>query len=167
MRTSESTIRRPAATLIPLPSPQRTERRRQARHPAQIAEIKILQGVTRTMPGLVLDISQTGLRLGLAAPMGRSTPVKITLGRTLIIFGEVTECRRSGEGYQAGVRIQDVFHSQQHRATHIAEGHLTLYLIGEGLTTQEEAALTHHLVDCPVCRHRLNEKDARMNPLAG
>ncbi len=145
---------------------QLLERRSEARYPTRdVVEIQILEkGSLCRVAATILDVSRSGLRIEVGSPIAKGSQVEIILGRTLIIFGEVRYCRRSGEVVYAGVLIQQVVRARPLADEHIHEDVLSLYLVGKGLTVPEVIGLKEHLILCEACQIRLAEADAILNP---
>lgn len=142
------------------------EKRREARYPTNDpAEVQVVNGGTGRSSATVLDVSRSGLRLRLESILNKGAEVKITLQRNLIIFGQIRYCRPLKEGFEAGVRIQDLSQISGQPNPHIEDDHLSLYVIGKGLTVPEVIKLKEHLVNCESCRIRLGERDAILNPV--
>lgn len=142
------------------------ERRREVRYPTNDqAEVEVTYSEPLRLSATVLDISRSGLRLELKTPLGKGLHAKITLGRHVVVFGEVRYCRRSGGGFHAGVLIEDIFYPKPQPETHIHDDDLGLYLIGRGLMVHEVIKLGDHLVACKLCRARLDETNAVLNPV--
>ena len=143
------------------------EKRREARYPTEdVAEISILQGGGERVSGRVLDVSRSGLRIEVAAPITKGVHLEILLPRRAIIFGETRYCRRrSSELYHVGLEIEDVYYAQPMSGRHIHDDELGLYLIGKGLTAPEAIQVKSHLVACKTCRHRVAEAETSLHPL--
>jgi len=141
------------------------EKRRETRYPtSDFAEVQILPIDRTRRPATVLDVSRSGLRLELHTSVSRGIDIQITVADQIVIFGEVRYCRRAGEVFHAGVLIHDVIHASPSASQHIHHDDLGLYVIGKGLTVPEVIKLREHLIRCEVCRIRLNEVDATLNP---
>ena len=142
------------------------EKRREARYPTHDpAEVEIVKSEASPIPATVLDVSRSGLRLRLTMAIEKSTEIKITLQRNVVIFGQVRHCRRTGDAFEAGILIQDLSKASAASSAHIEDDLLALYVIGKGLTVPEVIKLKEHLVNCESCRIRLGETDAILNPV--
>lgn len=150
-----------AAPLI-APDPA-SDRRSEARYPAQApAELEILPLSTGPLYGTVLDVSRSGLRIGLARRVDRNQKVRVTLSGN-VIFGEVRYCRAVAAGFQAGIRIENLVREAA-GDRHIAEDPLSLYAVGKGLAIHEVIEIREHLGRCEACRTRLAGKQTLLNP---
>jgi hypothetical protein len=142
------------------------EKRREARYPTRdAAEVEVVRGGNSPISATVLDVSRSGLRLGLQTAVDKGAEVKITLQKHIVIFGQVRHCRRAGEAFEAGILIQDLSKAAGPANVHIEDDLLALYVIGKGLTVPEVIKLKEHLVNCEACRIRLGETDAILNPV--
>jgi hypothetical protein len=107
----------------------------------------------------MLDISRSGLRVALDAPIWKGADVEVILPKQAIIFGNVRHCRQSGEQFHAGILIDDVFfYKHPAEGTHIQAEQLSRYSAGQGLTVAEVLNVRAHLLQCGLCRTRLNEQ---------
>lgn len=155
----------PVTKLPPRSTAEYNEKRREIRYPTNDpAEVQVLPIDGTRRPATVLDVSRSGLRLELHAPLGRGIQLKITLSDQVVIFGEVRYCRRAGDVFHAGILIQDVANSPQRVGKHIADDELGLYLVGKGLTAPEVIKIREHLILCESCRIRLNQVDVILHP---
>jgi PilZ domain/Putative zinc-finger len=140
------------------------ERRAEARYLTQDpAEIEILPGPSVLIYGTILDVSRSGLRIALRRRISRGEQVKIKLHRN-VIFGEVRYCRAVPDGFQAGVKIQDLVHPPGPQYEHIADDSLSLYAVGKGLSVAEVIEVREHLAQCETCRACLARTQDMLNP---
>ena len=152
------------ADLPGIPAPHILERRSEARYETRDpAEIEILPGPNEPVYGTILDVSRSGLRLAIPKRISRGEHVKIKLNRN-VIFGEVRYCRAVQEGFQAGLKIQDLVRPPGKQDEHIAEDALSLYAVGKGLSVAEVIDVREHLARCEACRVRLAEQQDLLNP---
>jgi hypothetical protein len=87
------------------------EQRREPRYQTNDSvEVEILQTGFQRVTASIVDISRSGLCLLSETTIGKGAQVKITLGKHVVIFGEVQYCRPALGGFHAGIVIQDVFH---------------------------------------------------------
>jgi hypothetical protein len=151
--------RRPEGLLDGAPAGDNvTDRRREPRYPCQDpAEVRLVPGDGSSLPATVVDISRSGLRLRLVVRIPKDAQVEIVLPKQVIIFGEVRYCRRSGENFEVGILIQDVFYSNPLGGSHLHDDQLSRYLAGKGLVTAEVIAMKQHLRTCRLCATRLAE----------
>jgi hypothetical protein len=141
------------------------ERRQEARYPTQdVVEVRILIMDGPLLPATIIDVSRSGLRLQMSTSLGKGMRLEIVYPRTIVIFGEVRYCRRQGSIFHAGVLIEDVIYSKSDRGEHIHDDHLSLYVVGKGLTVPEVIHLRNHLMQCEACRIRCAETHAILNP---
>jgi hypothetical protein len=156
-----SALKNAAATIHHPRIDQRLEARYATDDPAEVVQ---LCGSLLRVQATVLDVSKSGLRLAVGAPLTRGMRVKITL-LEVVIFGEVRYCRRGSTGYHAGILIESVVHSEAQPDKHLHDDDLALYLIGKGLTVPEVIKFSDHLLHCGACRIRLLETRTTMNPV--
>jgi len=87
------------------------ERRRETRYETcDPVQVYLLDHAGLHIPGVVRDISKSGLRVEIGLPVVAGTRLKIRL-RSHVIFGEVRYCRESGGACQVGVAIDGVYFS--------------------------------------------------------
>jgi hypothetical protein len=87
------------------------ERRRETRYETcDPVQVYLLDLAGLQIPGVIRDISKSGLRVEIGFPVVAGARLKIRL-RSHVIFGEVRYCRESGDAWQAGVAIDDVYFS--------------------------------------------------------
>jgi Flp pilus assembly pilin Flp len=150
---------------LTLPNLRPFEKRRDPRYSTNDqAVVEVLGTNIQRLSALVLDVSRSGLRLGIQTRIGQLAQVEITLPREVVIFGEVRYCRPAGTDFHAGVLIADILHSRMPPGKHIHDDELGLYLIGKGLTAPELIELRKHVICCKPCRSRLMETEAALNP---
>lgn len=135
------------------------ERRREPRYPCNDpAEVQVASATGPRLPATMLDISRSGLRVVLAAPVWKGADVEVILPKQAIIFGRVCHCRQSGEKFYAGIRIQDVFFRPHPvKGAHIEDQQLARYLAGLGLSVLEVLNVRAHLLKCKLCRSRFHD----------
>ncbi len=147
-----------------MPAARVVERRSEARYQTQDpAEIEILPGPSEPFYGTVLDVSRSGLRVALSRRISRGEHVKVKLYRN-VIFGEVRYCRAVANGFQVGLRIQDLVRPARKHDDHIADDPLSLYAVGKGLAVAEVIEVREHLARCEGCRVRLAQQEGLLNP---
>jgi PilZ domain len=140
------------------------ERRSEARYQTQDpAEIEILSGPSEPLYGTILDVSRSGLRVAIQKRIARGEQVKIKLQRN-VIFGEVRYCRAVRDGFQAGLKIQDLIRPSGARNEHIGDDALSLYAVGKGLSVAEVIDVREHLARYEPCRARIAEQENLLNP---
>ena len=133
------------------------ERRTDFRYPTnEPVEMEVFNCDLKVVQGLALDVSRSGVRVALQDRVAQGAQVRIHLHNHLIL-GEVRYCRASGEGFQAGIKIQNIFYLPASKGAHFDEDDLSLYVLWKGLTTPEIVKLREHLEECESCRDRLNE----------
>jgi len=147
-----------------LASEQGADRRTEARYPAQDpAELELLSDPAEPIYGTILDVSRSGLRIGLSKRIDRGEQVKVKLHGN-VIFGEVRYCRAVSGAFHVGIRIQDLVRLSGETNRHVAEDQLSLYAVGKGLSVPEVIEVREHLGRCETCRSRLAAKEALLNP---
>jgi hypothetical protein len=140
------------------------ERRAEARYPTQDpVEIETLPGPSQPFYGTILDVSRSGLRISLRKRISRGKQVLVKLHHG-VIFGEVRYCRSVPDGFQVGVKIQDVVRPPGRQNEHIADDPLSLFSVGKGLSVAEIIEVREHLARCEACRARLVQQQAMLNP---
>jgi PilZ domain len=143
-----------------------TERRRDARYPTNDpAEVEVLHVNIQRLAARILDVSRSGLRVGIDERIGHRSQVKIRLPGQMVIFGEVRYCRCVGLGFHAGVLISQVLQAAEQSQEHVPDEELGLYLVGKGLTAAEILRLREHLIYCESCHLRLLRINAILNPV--
>jgi len=135
------------------------DRRREARYPCrENADVRVLSGELGPLPAMILDMSRSGLRLemGVALPPGRA--IAVVLPKDVIVFGRIRYCHSTGQAFQAGVRIEDVFYANHVGGRdHLHDHQLTLYLMRKGLTAAETFGVRDHLQRCELCAARYQD----------
>ncbi len=152
------------ADIPDLSAPQVIERRSEARYQTHDpAEIEILPGPGEPLYGTIVDVSRSGMRVALHKRISRGEHVKVKLHRN-VIFGEVRYCRAVPDGFQVGLKIQDLVRPAGRQNEHIADDPLSLYAVGKGLSVAEVIDIREHLGQCEACRLRLAEREDALNP---
>jgi len=133
-----------------------SDQRREPRYPCNdLAEVRNLSQNLGPLPARVLDISRSGLRLETAVAMSRGAKLEILLPAKAIILGNVRYIRRVADRYQAGVFIEDVYHTRQSFVRrHLNDYQLSLYLAREGGSACEILSVREHLLQCNHCTAR-------------
>jgi hypothetical protein len=145
------------------PAPLTIERRSEARYRTQDdAEFETLPGPNQPFFGTILDVSRLGLRVALRKRISRGEQVKVKLHHN-VIFGEVRYCRSVAEGFQAGLKIQDLVRAAGHQDQHITDDRISLYAVGKGLSVIHVIEVREHLGRCQQCRSLLAEKVEALN----
>jgi hypothetical protein len=151
------------------------DRRREARYPChENADVRVLSGELGPLPAIVLDLSRSGLRLEIAAALPLRLAVAVALPKGVIVFGRIRYCRSTGQAFQAGVLIEDVFYANPVSGgdrDHLHDHQLTLYLLRKGLTPAETFSVRDHLQRCELCAARYldalreqEEQSKRLDP---
>lgn len=116
----------PVCAIAPLVHPplqsSPKDRRREPRiatdHSAQLQVIAPFSA--ERIPVRVLDVSKSGMQLGLDAPLDPGSTVKIRL-RDAVLFAEIRYCRQTSEkDYRAGLELQEVISG--HEIVRVAVG---------------------------------------------
>ena len=93
------------------------EQRQETRYQTNDAvEVEILQTGFQRVAASIVDISKSGMCLLSDTTIGKGSQVKITMGKHVVIFGEVQYCRPTHGGFHSGILIQDVFYPQTQAA---------------------------------------------------
>lgn len=147
----------PGNSLLP-------ERRAEFRYPTNDpVEVELFNCDFLHVPGVVLDVSTSELRVALQNRVSKGAQVKIYLDRQVVVYGEVRYCRPTNGCFHAGVLIQKMFYPRMSPDRHIDDDDLSLYVLWKGLTTREIIKLREHLEDCKTCRQRLKETTVLLN----
>jgi hypothetical protein len=157
----------PSRPLWPGPTgPHLPERRRETRYPtSDPATVEVPYEKIAGLAAVVVDVSRSGLRIELPQSIGRGMQVTVTLSQQLVITGEVRYCRRAGNGFHAGILVQDATFPTHSDDAHIGDAELGFYLVGKGLSVAEIIGLKAHLLNCKSCQGRLAEVNAMLNPM--
>jgi hypothetical protein len=150
----------------PIPAPRSNERRREARHQTnEQAEVEFPDG--QSVAAIVRDISRTGLTLELRTSVARGMAIKIKLAGSVVILGDVVNCRHAGMVHRAGLAIRSMSFPHCQPEQHCGDEQMGFHLVGMGLTVVEVISLRDHLKDCSRCRARLAElRDHSLRKLA-
>jgi PilZ domain len=145
---------------------QGMEKRKERRYPTNdAADVKLLPDDGKHLPGTIIDISKSGLRLELSTGLTKGRRIEIiTFPAGLIIFGEVKYCRRVGAVFHAGVQIEGVVSKRDDGEAHILDEEIELYVVGKGLTAPELLRVREHLSKCDVCCRRVLATAAMLQP---
>jgi hypothetical protein len=145
---------------------QAIEKRKETRYPTNdAADVRLLPGDGKHLPGTIIDISKSGLRLELSTALIKGRRIEIiTFPGGLIIFGEVKYCRRVGAVFHAGVLIEGVVSKRDDGETHILDEEIELYVVDKGLTAPEVLRVREHLSKCDVCSRRVLATAAMLQP---
>jgi hypothetical protein len=127
--------------------------------------VRLLPDDGQHLPGTIIDISKSGLRLELGTALTKGRRIEIvTFPAGLIIFGEVKYCRRVGAVFHAGVLIEGVVSGKEDGEAHILDDEIELYVVGKGLAAQEVLRVREHLSKCDVCCRRVLATAAMLQP---
>jgi hypothetical protein len=108
---SSAIERRPGAEAAREEAWTGRERRQEIRYETcDPVQVHLLDLAGLRVPGVVRDISKSGLRVEISMPVVFGARLKIRL-RSHAIFGEVRYCRKAMNAYQVGVAIDDVYFS--------------------------------------------------------
>lgn len=90
------------------------EKRREMRYATcEPVEVYLLDVNNLHLSGVVRDISKSGMRIELDMPLKAGDRLEVLLQNTAIVFTEVRYCRRSGECYHVGMKIDDVYYPKR------------------------------------------------------
>ena len=90
------------------------EKRREMRYATcEPVEVYLLDMNNLRLNGVVRDMSKSGMRIELDMPLKAGDRLEVVLQNTAIVFVEVRYCRRSGESYHAGTKIDDVYYPKR------------------------------------------------------
>ena len=110
VRTPSAIVEKTSAALqAPRHAPSSfTERRQEPRFQRDGVPAKILlEGDSESMPARVLDISTSGVRLGLSSPLATGSEVTVRFENT-VATGQVRYCRCNyGRSFEVGLRLTD------------------------------------------------------------
>ena len=103
------------AELTVLKSPvAEADRRKEPRYPSDGSArvlVPFLFGPL-TFNARVVNVSKSGLRLKVSAPLARGTLVQVELG-SLVATGTVRHCSRDGKEYSMGIELDGVVNKDQ------------------------------------------------------
>ena len=100
----------PSPAIAPARDPF-VEKRREARYETcDAVEVCILEPESPPQPGVLRDVSRSGLRIELNLPVEAGARLEVFLMNRAIIFGEARYCRRSAQNYQVGMVIDDIYY---------------------------------------------------------
>lgn len=156
----------PAPVPGTISAPRSNERRREARHQTnEQAEVEFPDGLI--VAAVVRDISRTGLTLELKTSIARGMALKINIAGSVVILGDVVNCRHSSMVYRIGLAIRSMSFPHYQPEQHCGDEQMGFHLVGMGLTVVEVISLRDHLKDCSRCRTRLAElRDHSLRKLA-
>jgi PilZ domain len=87
------------------------EKRREPRYPTcEPVEVYLLDMNNLRLNGMLKDISKSGMRIELDMPLKAGDRLEVVVQNKAIAFAEVRYCRRTGESYQVGTLIEDVYY---------------------------------------------------------
>jgi hypothetical protein len=136
--------------------PQRRNRRKDNRYPTNDkAEVRVLPHLVGRLSAIVRNVSRSGMHLELHTTLARSTQVEVLIAGKAAIVGEIRYCHEAGRLFRTGVLIRDVNVPPSRVLEHIHGDHLTLYVVGHGLTAPEVIHIREHLSQCDECRSSL------------
>ena len=89
----------------------RVEKRRETRYAiCEQVDVYLLDMNNLRLSGVLRDISKSGMRIELDMPLKAGDRMEVLLQNKAIVFAEVRYCRRSGDSYQVGSVIDDVYY---------------------------------------------------------
>ena len=144
------------------------EKRRERRYPTNDpAEVRAFPFNADATPANIVDVSRSGMKLELVAPLVRDARIEILMPFTkLTVLGEVRYCRKIGAVYHAGILIHDIVVPKPD-VKHLHDDDLSLYVAGKGLSAAEVLRVEAHLSCCAACKQRLVEITRTLYPLDG
>ena len=156
----------PAEGVRPLSLAKPSDKRKETRYPTNdAAEVRVLPSDGQNFPATIIDISKSGLRLELSAPLLKGRRIEImTTARKLVIFGEVRYCRRVGGVFHAGVLIEGVVSPKDSSEAHLLDDEIALFVVGKGLSVPELLRAKDHISKCDSCSRRMTETAATLYP---
>jgi len=87
------------------------EKRREPRYAiCEPVEVYLLDMNNLRLRGMLKDVSKSGMRIELDMPLKAGDRLEILLQNKAIVFAEVRHCHRTGESYQVGTVIDDVYY---------------------------------------------------------
>jgi hypothetical protein len=99
----------PSITPAGLPGPF-GERRTEPRFASGPITVRVLSGIY-SVPGQLLDISKSGMRLRVSIPMMERAEATISFSN-IVAAGEVRYCQPAGDkSFDIGILLQDVLHT--------------------------------------------------------
>src|SRR3984885_10396582 len=91
-------------------NPQAEKRREKKYATREYVEVCLLDMNNLRLRGMLRDISKHAMRIELEMPLKTGDRLEVLLQSKAIIFAEVRYCRRTGESYQVGSVIDDVYY---------------------------------------------------------
>jgi PilZ domain len=142
------------------PGKQWVEKRSEHRYPAcEIVEVQVIGASGGRFPGMVLDISRSGLKVEVGKPLSQGAHLEIVFASRAIIIGEARYCRSKGKLYHVGVKIEGVYFSRVVSSRHIGEQLLARYSRDSKLSPLLAMEIQNHLTACETCRAALAKCD--------
>jgi PilZ domain len=87
------------------------EKRRETRYATcEPVDVYLLDMNNLRLGGMLRDVSKNGMRIELDMPLKVADRLEVLLQNKAIVFAEVRYCRRTGESYQVGTSIDDVYY---------------------------------------------------------
>jgi PilZ domain len=87
------------------------EQRRETRYETcEPVDVYLLDANNLRLSGMLRDISKNGMRIELDMPLKGGDRLEVVLRNRIIVFAEVRYSRRTGESYQIGSVIDDVYY---------------------------------------------------------
>lgn len=98
------------------------ERRRETRYAiCEPVEVYLLNINNLRLNGTLRDISKNGMRIELDMPLKTGDRLEVLLQNKAIVFAEVRHCRRTGESYQVGTVIDDVYYAKPAATSRVSQ----------------------------------------------
>jgi hypothetical protein len=147
------------------------EKRREIRYETcEAVDVSILEEENQLLPGILRDVSRSGLRIELSLAVKAGARLEVVLRNRAIIFGEARYCVRSANTYQVGVVIEDIYypknipaaitHEDRRRraadnarklgSDHVSPDDVASFLHHD-LSETKAALMERHLVACEEC----------------
>ena len=115
-----------------------------------------------TMPGVITEVSRSGMRLTVGSPLSPGTILKVEMPGVSAEV-EVKHCQPDGlTRYRAGVFTRDV-HTAVSPSQHLPPDVMTFYAFDRGLVPSETMHVQAHLRACPVCSRQVDAIELVLN----
>ena len=91
-------------------NPQTEKRRERKFATCEYVDVCLLDMNNLRLNGMLREISKNGIQIELDMPLKTGDRLEVLLQSKAIIFAEVRYCRRTGESYQVGSVIDDIYY---------------------------------------------------------
>jgi hypothetical protein len=86
------------------------DKRREVRYPTyEHVEVCLLEMAGEKTPGVLRDVSRSGLRVDLGVPVTTGARIRVSIRDQVIVFAEARYCRKTRDTYRVGARIEAMY----------------------------------------------------------